>query len=286
MTSLSTKLKKVRASGDDAPPPSDAPLFKMSPRKVAMVAVDWSEDNEAKTDRAVYDQPGFYPLSSRIASACDGHGCDTILYALFSHSDYKHGPLKKQQIFGRQPEHLKWVVMETSMDRAKRDNVAQVWERDQKKPHTLVQRLARGSDGKGKRDLMNDLEGRMFGSTMLLLCGEIGIINTRRDSDEINDVHHFLDELDDRSIDVILNPGHTYMRRREMPIKRAELSKGKRWLLSVWHRGWHDSGPQGKAPWQVFYDGQEVTNRVVPIDHSLGPDVRIGTLELARTRRA
>lgn len=133
---------------------------------------------------------------------------------------------------------------------------------------------------------MADLQGRTFGSTMLLLCGETGIIKTRRDSDKIADAHCFRDKLAKKRIEVILNPGHTFVRRYEVPIKRAELSRGSRWLLSVWNRGWHDAGPQGKDPWQVFHDGHEVPERVDEPPHDLGPDVRIGIVKLSPTRRS
>ena len=282
-----TGPKKLRASAPDAPLPSEAPPFHMSPKKIAMVALDWCRGyEEDQYHRADYDQPGFFPLFQRIAETCDQQGCDTILYAMFSHSEHEHPALKKQELFGPQPEHLQWVILETSKDEARLDNLTQVWARSHEKPHTLIQRLARGQDAKGKRALMADLQGRIFGSTMLPLCGEIGIINTQRDSDEIVDVHHFLDVLDEEGIEVILNPGHTFVRRYEVPIKRAELSKGKRWLLSVWNRGWHEKGPQGQTPWQVFYDGHEVPERVIEPPHDLGPDVRIGLVELSPAVRS
>jgi hypothetical protein len=275
-----TKPKNLRASAADPPPPSEVPPFTMSPRKIALIAVDWLDSYEEETtERDDWEQPGFHPLFSGIAQLCDQAGCDTILYALFSHSEYKHGALKRQDLFGRQPKNLQWIILEVSRDKSKHDNITLVWERTQSKPHTLVQRLARGHDEKGKHALMKDLSGRTFGSTMLLLCGEVGIINTQRGSNEIADKHGFLETLHEKGIQVILNPGHTFIRRHEVPKKREALSEDNRWLLSVWNRGWHERGPQGKVPWQVFYGGHEA--HVTELPHELGADIRIGIVELS-----
>jgi hypothetical protein len=113
MTLKSTKPKKNHTSASDAPPLSEAPPFTMSPRKVALVAVDWKALYEGdETQRACWEDGGFYPLFPDIARVCDQAGCDTILYALWSHSERRHGALAKQKLFGRKPECLRWVILE------------------------------------------------------------------------------------------------------------------------------------------------------------------------------
>lgn len=79
----------------------------MSPKKIAMVAVDWCRGYEDdKSRRHDYYQFGFSSLFQGIAETCDREGCDTILYASFSHSEHEHRALKKREIFGPQPKHL------------------------------------------------------------------------------------------------------------------------------------------------------------------------------------
>lgn len=262
---------------------SAPPKFTLEPRKVALVAVDWraGEDDDVYR-RTDWDEAGFHPLFPDIAKVCDKAGCDTILYAPWTHSVVDHGELTRTEIFGRRTKNLQNIILEQC--RSTEHDLVEVWSRGVTDPHRLVQRVSKSSNPKGRKVAMMDaLPRRAFGRTTILICGEINMIQTKRDSDAITDEYGFLKALSKTKPQVILNPVHYFMRRHEMRTKRAILSQGKRWLLSVWNRGYNERlRGESYFPWQAYYDGSDLTERVEELAHKLGPDVRIGTIVLTR----
>ncbi len=176
------KLKRVdhAAARISASPPQ----FDIAPSKIAMVAVDWlNGEDEDSYKRAVYENGGFYPLFPDIAEVCDKHACDTVLYALWTHSTLRHDELSKEMIFGHHPKHLQNIILE--VERGQYDSVIEVWNRHANQPHNLVQRVATSSDTrKQKNILIEELPARQFGHSTILICGEINIINTKRVLDQ------------------------------------------------------------------------------------------------------
>lgn len=78
-------------------------------------------------------------------------------------------------------------------------------------------------------------------------------------------------------VEVILNPVHDRMSRFEMMMKRRFLSKGGRWVISVWNRGKLDKHGRTREgvnpPWTVFFDGKAVV--VDRLDNELGIEICI-----------
>lgn len=71
---------------DGARAADEAAPFEIAPRKVALAAVDWFATPREKGTRArTYYDHGFDPFLADIASAADAEGCDTVVYALWSH---------------------------------------------------------------------------------------------------------------------------------------------------------------------------------------------------------
>jgi hypothetical protein len=251
----------------DSPPAAEAPRFAMAPRVIALVAMDWTAGDRRRGGARF----------AEIAVACDEAGCDTLLYALGRHSERQDGALTEQELFGEGPSHLRWVVVETERETTGA-NPTQVWQRGHSEPQVLFQRLAESSDCRGKSALIRDLQGRRFDSTLVLIDSEISIIETTRGKADVIDDYGFLGTLG--GIQTILNPGHSYMVRHEMRKKRVALSLGGRRVVSVWNRGCHDNVREAREPWQVLRNGQDATEQVTELAHSLGPNLRIGVLPM------
>jgi len=252
----------------DAPAP-----FELAPKKVALAAVDRIVLPREEGPRARTYEYGFDPFLADVAATAEAAGCDTVVYALWSHDLRKMKPLDEVRVFGS-TKKVQTVVLEVLDGK---DDRVEVW-RKGAAPHSFRQRFTRSkSPPSSKQAFMKGLPARTFGSTLMMACGETNIIATRRDSDEIVDPFGFANWLKKNRPRLILNPGHSYMRRHEMTTKRALYSKG-RTLLSVWNRGEHP--PESLVPWQAFVDGEERTGQIDEVPFAKSHEIRIGVFGL------
>ncbi len=253
---MSTQSMKQIDDGDEVEPAAD---FTLAPRKLAVVAA-------SKT--ATF---GYAPFFSSIAETAAAAGCDTVVYALAPQPGI---PLMTHsQLFGR-ARRITTVVLEVTEPDG--SAVVEVWRQGVRVPHRFRQRLAKAQDSdSNKRAFMRGLPARTFGPTMVLACGETNIISTQRESPDVIDRFGFLPRLAGRRL--ILNPSHTYMTRPEMKEKRRRCSEDGRVVISVWNPGHH--AREAKLPWQLFIDGHEASELIVPIAF-VEPSIHIGVYGL------
>ena len=267
--------KSSKDKGYEAERPADAPApFELTPKKVALAAVDWTVSPREKERRArTYYEHGFDPFLADVAATAEAAGCDTVVYALWSHDPRKMKPLDEARVFGSTTK-VQTAVLEVFDGK---DDRIEVWRRGSA-PHRFRQRFTRStSPASSKQAFMDGLPARTFGSTLLMACGETNIVSTRRDSDEIVDPFDFTGWLKKNRPRLILNPSHSYMRRHEMTTKRALYSKG-RTLLTVWNRG--AQPPESELPWRAFVNGKERTDDIHEVEFPKTSEIRIGVFEV------
>lgn len=239
--------------------------------KVALVTHDYNVQNEL----------GFWDYSEHfhpINRLCDNEGCDTILYALYTWDHRSPVARTHDSIFGSLRK-VRRVILEVGEPTDWMEHV-EVWERGQPYARIVVQRFATSvAPAAQKQQFLDELPGRRVADGLLVLCGETNIGSLVRGSDEFYDPYHFVEQLQDMKVRVVLNPVHDYMRRYEMREKRRHYSSGGRTVVSVWNQG---KGRESHFPWTVFLDGVERTGDVVdlPSPVSERPDIRIGVLDL------
>jgi hypothetical protein len=216
---------------------------------------------------------------ARINRVCDDHGCDTILYALYTWDEQSPLPRTHDAVFGGLA-HVRRVVLEVGRPIDSFDHV-EVWRRDKEEPTMATQRFATStSPASQKQAFLNDLDQRKFDDALLVICGETNIASLVRGSEEFFDPYQFASRLGEMKVRLIFNPIHDYMTRYEMRRKRQHYSLGDRTVISVWNQG---KGKESKLPWTEFHDGKERTDAVkeLPPPFAERPDIRIGVLDLA-----
>jgi hypothetical protein len=231
-------------------------------------------------DYKVLDSTGRHDYSEhfeRINCVCDGEGCDTILYALFTW-DLRSPVARDHAAVFKGLSNVQRVILEVGEPPESSDHV-EVWLRGRQDPLEVQQRFATSTDPSSKKQAFVDALGdRRIADALLVLCGETNIASLVRGSDEFNDPYGFAEQLGDMNVRLVLNPGHDYMRRPEMRQKRRYYSLGGRTVVSVWNRG---RGREADWPWTVFHDRTERTDDVTKLqpfaDRS---DIRIGVLDL------
>ncbi len=249
--------------------------FDVCPRRVALVAVDWCAATKKNTARTNYEY-GFDPFLADIALAADEEGCDTIVYALWSHDVRTMGPLCQDLVFGA-TIRVKTVFLEVSDIRE--EFYVEVWRKGLETPHRFRQQFSKSKDILAmKQAFMDGLAARNFKSILFLTCGEANIIQTHRDSSDITDRFRFMNWLAANDPKVIMNPSHDYMTRPEMKAKRALYSRNGRVVLSVWNRG--NKLKEGALPWQAFVNGIEVTDQIREVHFLKTKEVRIGVFDI------
>ena len=212
----------------------------------------------------------------------DENHCDLALFSLYS--------LVPQGSFNPYPSlvalrNLKAVLVEEFEDGKKKKTLSNViYYRKGKKWHEYrfrqkFARLADTSDDELNDFVKKEMPNRIFGNFCVLLCGEINGVRYSKKDKKVHDVFGMKKSIPQEAV-VILNPIHDRMTRFEMKMKRQFLSRGGRWVISVWNKGKSFSGGKrrdGKKPaWQVFCDGREV--EIAPIQNRLG--VEIGIVEV------
>jgi hypothetical protein len=261
---------------DDAKHAAGAPgTFALEPARVALAAVDWRRETALTSRRTDYEH-GFHPFLTDVLAVADEEKCDVAVCSLWSHSVTSMGALTEPLLFARAR-----TVQTLFLEVADYEGVfrIEVWRKGHVAPHQFTQCLSVSSArASRKRAFMDELPSRMFGSTLFLTCGEVNIISTRRNSTQLSDPYGFMSRLQHAATRVILNPTHDYMRRPEMKAKRASLSQGGRTVLSVWNRG--RKPPEADPPWQAFFDGEEVSDKIREVDLPSARDVRVGVIDV------
>lgn len=255
------------------------PDFPVIPVKLALIARDRTV--QAGRPWVFASRKGFAPHFASIARACSRAGCDTLLFALWSHNENTgtNLRLRKAELFPPGSGRVAVVFLGLTMMGKKKEEI-RVWLRERSAPFVCHQRFGTSSDStKDKTAFVDDLPNRQFGDTLLVLCGETNIINTCRASARIADAFGVLHRLGQRGVKVILNPCHTYMHRFEMNVKRQALSRKGRYCISVWNRGF-GAGSEARNPWTAFHDGKDITEEIqeLPALVEEVPGLRIGTL--------
>ena len=265
------KSRKDETYEAEREPDGPAP-FELAPKKIALAAVDWTVPQETGR-RARTCEDGFDPFFAEVAQSAEAEGCDTVVYALWSHDLRKTKSLNEARVFGSTTK-IQTAILEVFDDE---DARIEVWHRGAP-PHRFRQRFTRStSPMSSKQAFMDGLPARTLGSTLLMACGEANIVSTRRDSDEIVDPFGFTDWLQQAQPRLILNPSHSYMRRYEMTTKRTLYSEG-RTLLTVWNRG--EKPPEPEQPWRAFVDGEDRTGDIREIEFTKTGEIRVGVFDL------
>jgi len=281
---LNNLLTKCQAS---VPQPVVLPATQASPlatldqiRKVALISHNYGEYNS-------YNLQDYSEHFARINSFCDDHGCDTVLYALWTWDQDSPVPLTNASVFGGLCQ-VQRVLLEHWHKPWNYDYV-EIWQRGSQK-RKAVQRFERSGDSERRKEtFINELPDRMILQALLVLCGESGIIKEKEKGVFI-DNFGFLDRLDKLNVRLILNPIHDYMAPNyqngrpggvDVREKRRHYSRNRRTVVSVWNQGRRDRNVA--APWTVFHDGQERTQDVVELPRAFNDrlDIRIGIIDVS-----
>lgn len=250
------------ANGGRAAGPAEALLAGMRLRRIGLVSRDYRPTNANRRGR------GFGPEDVRRALAfLDAKKCDTALFSLHT---LRGAP--DARLFAGRYNHLRHVFLEY-LDSEPPVNVAwlrhgRVWSQSRYGQRFSVSKAPLT----GKTRLLDDVRTgvRISGNATVLLCGETNIVHYNRGKRRIEDPLRYRAALSvgGQDVSVILNPVHDLMIRYEMVLKRAFLSRPKRWVISVWNRGKRSrSGrrlrAEAGAAWTVFHDGRQVDCRIL-----------------------
>ncbi len=253
----------------------------LRPRCMAVIARD-----SIQRPRIDGRKRGFWPLFPEIARAASDHGANVLMFSSWSHDEHSTGhKISKNHLFPRGTQHSAVVLGVRRRDGKSIVEDIEVWHRSRRSPYCLRQHFGKVSNCRAsKARLVEDIpEERRFGSTMLLLCGEVNIVRTQRGKSGIVDDFRFLSRLRDLGIELVLNPSHTYMHRPEMALKRQAISRAARSLISVWNRGDPKKGSESKLPWAAYRNGEDIRDEIkeislpIPLLHG----IRMGVLRLA-----
>ncbi len=249
----------------------------IEPKIVAVIARDF--DDEDESDGGFDDDNmGFNPYFSEIIKVADKEDADLILFSLWSHDETKLGALSRSILFPRQTKH-RFVVLEIVNNK---EGEILVHERTKKSPIRIKQYFGRSADSKAKKiKFVSSLKDRTFGNSVIFVCGETNILNTKLKNNNISDDFNVIDYLKNNKIKFILNPVHDYMVRYEMTAKRLALSRAGNTLICVWNRGCK-SGSEAKVPWAAYRDGEVITNKIRELERPIArqPGIRIGILKI------
>jgi len=254
-------------------PARTAPPIALFPSRLGLVARDRTLDrNRASETNGRWE---FGPHLRRILAALNEEGCDTILFSPWTVKKIAH-----KAVFPASTAHNAVVL---GVADGSKGEILHVWVRSNSVPVQVEQTFSRSSDKAGlKEAFVQDLSTRIWGDTVLIVCGESNILSIPRGTQSAKDPHHVLAVLDQRGVRIILNPIHTYMRRFEMPLKRRALSRG-RLVVSVWNRGFANNS-EARIPWQAFLNRENVSARIRELgsgrDQKFG--VRLGILDVPR----
>jgi hypothetical protein len=236
-------------------------------KKVAVVSHNYNLSN-------IHGHQDFAEHASRIHSVCDGEGCDTILYSLFTWDENSPISRNHETIFG-DLKNVRCIILEVG-NKKTANKIVEVWLKGEERPQIMDQCFAKSNEPyERKREFIRSIPRRIIGNGMIAICGESNIVNYIKANRNFRDEFCFNDELERRGIRVVFNPLHDYMRRPEMKKKRAYYSKNQRMVVTVWNMG---RGRESKIPWTVFYNEEDITAQVREVSPGIKErlDIRIG----------
>lgn len=241
-----------------------------SAQKVAVVSHNYNVLNR-------YGHQDFSEHFSQINMTCDNQGCDTVLYSLFTWDEKSPAPRNHKNIF-KGLKNVKCVILEVGNKKSVRKFV-EIWLADDQKPLVVEQYFAKSSESyRLKRDFVNDVKTRVFGNSILVICGESNIVSYVPNDGSFKDPFEFNQILKKQKVKFVFNPLHDYMTRYEMKKKRGYLSENRRAVITVWNKG----KKKGEAliPWTFFYNDQDMTEKVQELETPIKgrPDIRIGII--------
>lgn len=239
-------------------------------KKVAVVSHNYNLLNR-------YGDQDFTEHFAQINKVCDNKACDTILYSLFTWDEKSPVPRNGQNIF-KNVNNVKCIILEVGNKKSVR-KVVEVWLKDEEHPLLLEQYFAKSSDPyEQKRDFIRDIRKRIFGNSIIVICGESNIVNYAPKERSFKDPFNFSGVLKSYGVKFVFNPLHDYMTRYEMKKKRGYYSRDKRAVITVWNQGKRKG--EAAIPWTLFYNGEDLTGKVQEISPPIEtrPDIRIGIM--------
>lgn len=236
-------------------------------KKVAMVSHDYNITN-------IHGHRDFAEHASQIHAICDGEGCDTILYSLFTWDENSPVRRSHQALFANL-KNVRCVILEVGNMKSA-NKVVEVWLKDEEQPRIMDQFFAKSSDPyERKREFIRNIKRRIVGDSLVAICGESNIANYMPSNGNFRDEFGFNAILESNGIKFVFNPLHDYMTRYEMKRKRAYYSRNQRMVVTVWNMG---RGRESKFPWTVFYNEEDITAQVGEVSPGIKErtDIRIG----------
>jgi hypothetical protein len=235
--------------------------------KVAVVSHNYNLSNS-------HGHQDFAEHASQIHSVCDGEGCDTILYSLFTWDE--NSPIQRthKTLFG-DLKRVRCVILEVG-NKKSAHKIVEVWLKEEERPRIMDQCFAKSTDPyERKREFIRSIPRRIIGNSLVAICGESNIANYMPSNGNFRDEYGFNGELEALGIRVVFNPLHDYMTRYEMKKKRAYYSKNQRMVITVWNMG---RGKESSIPWTIFYNGADITAHVREVSPQIKDrfDIRIG----------
>ena len=219
----------------------------------------------------------------QVNAYCDKQGCDTILYALHTWDRRSPEPKTHDLIFGGLKD-VHRILLETGelysgRPRWAGNQAVEIWQRGQQTPRLAWQWFATTADMGSESVLVNgflgDTVNRRFGDTLLVICGENGVISSGSPSHQ----QRFRWYFDQAGVQIILNPTHDYMKPYRgndyFRTRMTVASQGNRTVVSVWNQG---KGSTETAPWLLYRNGVDCSDRIQEPHISIPtrPDMRIG----------
>lgn len=245
----------------------DGKKFKV--KKTAVVSHDYNLTN-------TYGHQDFAENVQQINTVCDGEGCDTILYSLFTWDENSPVQRNHHTLFG-DLKNVRCIILEVG-NQTSTNKFVEVWLREEAKPRSMYQCFAKSSEPyEMKKEFVRNIPKRIIGNSIVAICGESNIANYMPSNGNFRDDFDFNGTLTSCGIRVVFNPLHDYMRRYEMKKKRAYYSKNQRMVISVWNKG---KGKESAIPWTVFYNEKDITEQVYEVSPQIDDrsDIRIGVV--------
>jgi hypothetical protein len=269
------RMKGTRFAPDEngtvaCPPPQ------LTIEKIGIVSRDYT----CKYENGLRDFSHIFP---DVLKFLDEQQCDSVLFSLFS---IIPGPSFRRAAYIRGLRHIQSIFYEEFTDGKKRKiNRYVVFHRQGDGWREYVLHGAFGSlrdvsESDVRRFAGEEIPNRrVMGNSCILLCGESNGVKYSRLKKAVGDPFHVRSAIPTQA-NLILNPIHDRMTRREMKLKRKFLSKNGRWVISVWNKGKRDRAGRvrdGDRPaWTVFHNGKE--KDLEPTSNDL--NVEIGILDL------
>lgn len=282
-TSRSRQRDKTNGFGDPTLATKAEPAPRLTIAKIGIVSRDYKKLSD------------FRGTFREVLRLLDGEGCDTVLFSLYSIDFSKRksfSPFRSIRL-----RHVKAVLYEEGGRGEENRHCVAFYRRSHKWHRYVLPRggfsTLKGLTDKRKRERVEKfvrevIPGRTLGDCCAIICGEINGVPYHMDTTRVGDDFGLRKSIP-KKVTVILNPGHDRMTRFEMKLKRSFFSEHGRWTISVWNKGRKDKNRRThdgtKAPWTVFHNGQEVTEKEGVVERLQNPiqNVEIGILEICGT---